>query len=340
MRQLLMSFMLLLALLSAGLQPAHAAEDELTEAEEAALREELEKARANLSEAARQVAELSSQLHSERERMVFEFAGAPRRNRAMLGIAIGPGEEDSAVDGVQVISVTPGGPADKAGIRSGDVLIRIGDKGLAEGGDAAMKRLTEYLAEREPGDEVTVEYLRGEDRRTATIKTESMGRNMFFSHVPGLAGEEFAMHLRGLADPPALPEMPRGLPRVPHAPFVLELMHRMGDMELATLTPSLGKYFGTEEGLLVVRAPKDGAYRLKDGDVILEIDGRKPSDPGHAIRILSSYEGGETLEIEIMRDRQRQVLEIQVPERKVGLRRIDEGRDKQKVVVEKATSAT
>ena len=45
------------------------------------------------------------------------------------------------------------------------------------------------------------------------------------------------------------------------------------DMELATISPQLGSYFGTDKGVLVVRAPTDGALKLEDGDVILAIDG-------------------------------------------------------------------
>src|SRR2546430_13415861 len=49
-----------------------------------------------------------------------------------------------------------------------------------------------------------------------------------------------------------------------HGAFMIQLM----DLELATLTPRLGSYFGSEKGVLVVRAPADGALKLEDGDVI------------------------------------------------------------------------
>src|SRR5256886_4102506 len=67
-----------------------------------------------------------------------------------------------------------------------------------------------------------------------------------------------------------------------HGAFMIQLM----DLELATLTPRLGSYFGSEKGVLVVRAPPDGALKLEDGDVILAIDGRQPTSGSHATRIL------------------------------------------------------
>ena len=60
-----------------------------------------------------------------------------------------------------------------------------------------------------------------------------------------------------------------------------------GSAELVPLTPKLGQYFGTEKGLLVVRAPDDSRLKLEDGDVIVDIDGRTPSSPSHALRILA-----------------------------------------------------
>ena len=61
------------------------------------------------------------------------------------------------------------------------------------------------------------------------------------------------------------------------------------------LTPQLGSYFGTSEGVLVVRAPEEEGLKLQDGDVILSIDGRKPTSGSHATRILRSYQPGEKL---------------------------------------------
>jgi S1-C subfamily serine protease len=87
------------------------------------------------------------------------------------------------------------------------------------------------------------------------------------------------------------------------------------ELELVALTPGLGAYFGTQEGLLVVRAPNDAALELIDGDVILDIGGRTPTSPEHAMRILRSFEPGETLRLQIMRSQRRETLEFELPQR-------------------------
>jgi len=87
----------------------------------------------------------------------------------------------------------------------------------------------------------------------------------------------------------------------------------LGEMELVSLTPQLGKYFGTEKGVLVVRAPKD--FKLEDGDVILAIDGREPTSGSHATRILGSYQPGEKIAIKVMRQQKTVNVETTLPER-------------------------
>ncbi len=84
-------------------------------------------------------------------------------------------------------------------------------------------------------------------------------------------------------------------------------------MQLVTLTPALGTYFATSKGLLVVRGPQNEALGIHDGDVILDIGGREPTSPEHALRILGSFDDGEPLKITIMRDQRRQTLDIKMP---------------------------
>ena len=83
--------------------------------------------------------------------------------------------------------------------------------------------------------------------------------------------------------------------------FVRRVGNDFGDMELAMLTPELGRYFGASEGVLVVRKPDNDAYKLEDGDVILSIDDRKPTSGSHATRIIRSYQPGDKVAVKVMR---------------------------------------
>lgn len=87
-------------------------------------------------------------------------------------------------------------------------------------------------------------------------------------------------------------------------------------LELIELTEGLGRYFGTSEGLLVVRIsePAD-ALSLEEGDVIQMIDKREPKSVGYAMRILRSYEVGEEISVQLLRQKRKRNLEITVTER-------------------------
>jgi M6 family metalloprotease-like protein len=68
--------------------------------------------------------------------------------RAILGVQIGEAKEG---EGAPITRVTPGSPADKAGLKSGDHILKIDDAVLT-----AQQALSDALSEKQPGDTVTV----------------------------------------------------------------------------------------------------------------------------------------------------------------------------------------
>ena len=84
------------------------------------------------------------------------------------------------------------------------------------------------------------------------------------------------------------------------------------------MNPELGEYFGTDEGVLVISSPADAGLGLKGGDVVLAVDGRKPAGPSHLLRILRSYESGESFKLDILRNRKRETVTARLGERQPG----------------------
>src|SRR5947207_5114133 len=83
--------------------------------------------------------------------------------RGMLGVGIQPVTSDIAaslglkdVRGVVVNSVTPNGPADKAGIKQGDVILQTNGKDVNDANE-----LRNEIAAGSPGSQVTLTVLRG-----------------------------------------------------------------------------------------------------------------------------------------------------------------------------------
>lgn len=227
--------------------------------------------------------------------------------RPRIGVVVDI-KADSAKDklGARIKEVTPGGPADKAGLKAGDVITRLNGTALggAKSEDADMsgpgQRLIDLAHDLDTGDTVKVEYRRGAETRTTTLIAREMSGtelgNRFRFDGPGMHGYDFRM--------PAMGEMPRTMMfRGFDGPGAFKM--RMGGLNLIDLNPDLGEYFGTKEGVLVVEAPSDSTIPLKAGDVILALDGRKPKSADHAQRILDSYDPGETIKADIMRKQKR-----------------------------------
>lgn len=241
------------------------------------------------------------------------------QRRARLGVVVSLEAKDTDSLGAFIQSVTPGGPASKSGLRSGDIITKLNGQSLltAEGRRVDEEesspgvRLIEMAAKLEPNQEVAIEYLRGDQRRTATVTTGD-------EPILGFEGDAFKYRFpseEGLWQMPGLrfERMPG-----PEGEGRVEIRRPSGrvaffggplfDLELAPLTTDLGWYFGTSEGVLVVKAPENSPLGLKAGDVVLTIDGRKASGPSSLLRILRSYDEGESFKFEIMRQKQRQTI--------------------------------
>ncbi len=277
------------------------------EVREAEVARRMEEAERKMAEAAREIAELTSerlpQMREIERRIEIINSDRPR-----LGVTIGDRESKGPVEGVRIMAVTPGSAADDAGLRAGDVLTSVNDEALsADSADIATGRLLEFMEGVEEGDVLKVEYLR--DGKVGAVEVEPRPVEMHAYSFFGMP-KDFKM-----------PKIPHELHAAPHVEkFEFRwLGNAWGDMELVDLNEGLGKYFGTDSGVLVVSAPESDALKLEDGDVIQKIDGREPTSVRHALRILSSYQPGEELEIEIMRDKRKRSLEIKMPDNRSSM---------------------
>ncbi len=238
---------------------------------------------------------------------VYTF-GRPR-----LGIRVGT-RADAEKDkiGARVSDVTEDGPADKAGIKEGDIITRF--NGVALGGvksddddedSGPGLKLIELARKLDEGDTVDVEYRRGGENRKTRVIAADLGDfavRGFRMDAPGMRGMTLPrMDFRAGPDMHFFEGGPEGVRIFANGRFE-------GGLELAELNSDLGEYFGAKEGVLVLKAPSDSGNPLKAGDVILSIDGRATRSEDQARRILRSYGDGETAKLEVLRRQKKMTL--------------------------------
>ena len=233
-------------------------------------------------------------------------------NRGRIGVIVDT-RADAAHDklGARIEGITPSGPAEKAGLKVGDIITRFNGTALggvqpedkdSEDSGPGMK-LIDLARNLDPGDTVQVEYRRGTDSRKATLVAEDL------SHGMAWTGSIEMPEMRGMLE--------NMMPKTPMAEgdaFGWAFGSPWGGIELVQLNPDLGDYFGTRDGVLVVSAPEDSSLALKGGDVIVSIGGRKPSSPMQAMRILRSYDPGETVSLDVLRKQKHVTVSWKVPE--------------------------
>lgn len=238
-----------------------------------------------------------------------------RRGRLGITVDLRP---DAARDtvGALVSGVTPGGPADRAGIRSGDLITRLNGTRLAatDGGSDDDReqsrpglRLINLASRLEQGDTVRLDVQRDGRPQTMTFTAAETDMDQIVERMRRLPGGQTFM--REFGEGPSYPRMPGDMPRI----RVMTSLDGLGDLELIRVTLELAQALNLSEGVLVADAGRDSSLGLRTGDVITAIGGRRPTSPSHAMRILSSYESGEAVQFDVMRRGRRVAVSGRMP---------------------------
>jgi serine protease Do len=170
---------------------------------------------------------------------------------------------DSA-SGALVGDVVKGGPAEKAGIRRGDIIIEYDGKKVKDVGN-----LRNMVAESAVGTTVPVTILRG---------GKEYGLKVMIAELPAEVAEAAPAEGRGDSDPEGL-----------------------AGLSVVELTKEIGRQLGLrkeEKGVVVVRVESGSSSEeagIRKGDVIQEIDKKKIGGVEEYRRILSGLNPNETV---------------------------------------------
>lgn len=208
---------------------------------------------------------------------------------------------DTAAGGVKVDSVDQGSPAEKAGIRAGDIVVEYDGERVR-----SARQLTRLVQETPSGRQVPLAVMRDGKRQalTATPEPRAFSWNMDLDGDRIRRDVERSLEgLRGFRmDAPGMRfrfDREFGDLRAPSS------RRRLG-VSVDSLSDQLAAYFGaTDGGALVTSVEKESAAEkagLKAGDVITSVNGTRVRDAEQVVDAVREVREGEVT-IDYLRDK-------------------------------------
>jgi serine protease Do len=207
-------------------------------------------------------------------------------NRAMLGV--NTSDDDK---GAEVKAVTEKSAAEKAGLKEGDIITKIGDQKIENAED-----VSEAISDRKPGDKVDITYLRNGKEQKATAE---LGK---WKGIRAVAAPR--IWSQGVTPP-----------SIDITPF-----ENFGGTYVFNGRPKLGLSIqDTDDGkgvkVLEVDDESNAAKAgLKEGDVILSIDDKEVKGTDDVTRTIRTADRDKyTFNFKIQRDGKTQNVEVKMP---------------------------
>lgn len=209
--------------------------------------------------------------------------------------------------GVEVTCLDPSSPAEKAGLKPGDVVLEYNGEHV-QGGEQFIR----LVRETPPGHTAKLVVWRNGAMETLTA---SIGQRQLLPMVSDFDDDASAMVM---PVPPAAPVpwvRPFPMPDIPRS-FMTWRSPVLG-IESESLNPQLAEYFGVKEGVLVRSVTANSSAEkagFKAGDVIIKVDAQKVTTPREISSILESARSRKTLPVTVVRRQKEIVLNVTLEE--------------------------
>lgn len=198
--------------------------------------------------------------------------------------------------GIEVTSIVPDSPAEKAGLNPGDVILRY--NGQKVEGNEQFARL---VRETPPGHEVKLDISRNGVIQQVTVRVAS--------RKPQTPWNDGSMTLPFQLQ---VPDLTRSL---------MAMRSAVLGVEAEAVDGQLAQYFGVKEGVLVRSVLKGSAAEkagIRAGDVIVRFDDARvavPADISVRVRVLR----GKSAQVALMRDRKELTVTVTLEDVPAGV---------------------
>ena len=193
--------------------------------------------------------------------------------------------------GVEITHVDDNSPAEKAGLKMGDVVLQYNGQKV-EG----LEQFSRMVRETPAGREVKLDISRNGAAQSVNVKVGSRPSASVF-----VGGNLVIPEVR-------IPEI-----RIPDIPRVsMSWRNSMLGVEAEPLDGQLAQYFGVKEGVLVRSVIKDSAAEkagVKAGDVITKVDDKNVATPSDITSRLRPQRG-KTVAVVVIRDHKEVTLSV------------------------------
>jgi serine protease Do len=226
------------------------------------------------------------------------LAGKTDAKHGFLGVYL-EGLDDSmreALDyeepGVLVQDIVKGGAADNAGIKSGDIIVKFGNKTIFD-----VERLRKLIGLHDPGEKVEVVVFRDGKNKSFTVELEEKEKHS-------------DMHYFSINDK----DIQLYTDKIKKFKWTTEKKVYLG-VNIEDLEEQLGEYFGVKDGngSLVTKIHEDSPAEkagLKAGDVIVAIADEPVTDNSDIGYILEDFKDGDEVVVKVIRDKKEKTLKV------------------------------
>lgn len=222
------------------------------------------------------------------------------------GFQLGVRVSDSS-SGVRIDDVSEGSPAEKAGLKEGDVVVQFDGERVR-----SARQFIRLVQETPEGRSVRMAILR--DGQNQTLEATPENRSTF-SWDPGSGNRDrFNFNFE---------DLPRRFDfQIPDPGSRFPVSRGRLGVTVQSLTPELEEYFGAKNGgVLVSSVTQDSPAAkagLKAGDVITSINGDRVEDSGDLVRELNDATSDEVT-IAVLRDGKAMTLKATLTRRSTGV---------------------
>ena len=219
-------------------------------------------------------------------------------NRAMLGVVT---EKTDA--GVKINDVTEKSAAERAGLKEGDVITKIGDKKIETSDD-----LSKEIKSHKPGDKVSVTYLRDKKENKATAELTKSKAITGYAFGEG-QNYDFKMPEMNFKQFENLPNM-KSLPRARAYGDMAHLYGGQPRLGLSVQDTDDGKGVKVLEVDEESNAAKAG---VKENDIVTHVNDKEVNSADEVAKLVKENKDKPSMRLQIKRDGKSQNIEVKMP---------------------------